>query len=161
MAYYMDLFNGDPQAGGLSVLSAITGSSTRQDITAALVATNATTFPFMQQVLTNTDAVLVASSSASITNISFVALYDAPRNGTLLVKSRLGASPTINRGNPVQFNALALTFSTPTLQLSALLASTASLIATLTVTVAPAGEMLSETGIPMITEGSVIMVTET
>lgn len=112
MAYYMDLFDGDPATRGVSVLSAITGSSTRPDVTSALTQTTAGFYPFQTLRLTNTDTVTVTTSSESTANVSFVALYDADHGGNLVVSIPLGASPTICKGNPVQFRALGLTFVT-------------------------------------------------
>ena len=102
MAYYLELFNGDPDGNGISVMAAIIGSAARQDVTDDLV-------EIRTDVFTNPDTIVIASASASQTNISYVALYDAATDGTLLDTARLGASPTIAKGNPVQFQPLALT----------------------------------------------------
>lgn len=101
MAFYLDLFNGDPEAGGQSVLAAITGSAVRPDVTDDLVITATGDY-------VNPDTIAVAAASLNQTNISWVAIYDAATSGTLLKTLRLGASPTIAKNNPVEFAALAL-----------------------------------------------------
>lgn len=97
---YLDLFDGDPAGTGRSVLSAITGSSTRTDISSQL-----TTVLGIAQ---NTSPIVIATASASQTNISYAAIYSAAADGVLLASGTLSASPTIADGNPVQFNALGL-----------------------------------------------------
>lgn len=155
MAYYLDLFDGDPEANGTSVLEAITGSATRPNVTSDMTLIGAP-----QYRLANTATLTISSASDSVTNISWVALYDAPTDGTRLFNRRLGASPTINEGYPVQFNALSLTFpSGQTIRLSARLNTTAYLAATLTGTI-PAGAMATESDVVMITEDGAIMVTQ-
>lgn len=112
MAYYLDLYNGDPQNGGASVLAAITGSATRTDITDDLVEVTSPTLPFRGHRLTNLDVVTVTTASENVSNVNFAVLYTASNGGSLLYKSSLGAFPvSINKGNPVQFDALGLTFS--------------------------------------------------
>jgi hypothetical protein len=100
---YLDLFSGDPVSGGVSILSAITGSSTRTNIAASLTTVNG--------VARNPDYIAISEESASQTNISYVAIYDAATSGTLLMSGPCSASPTIARGNPVQFNPLGLTIN--------------------------------------------------
>lgn len=102
-AVYLDLFNGNPSAGGVSVLSAITGSSVRTDIASQLTTTLG--------VATNTSPIIVSAASASVTNISWVGLYSASVSGALLMSGPCSASPTIALGNPVQFNSLALSIN--------------------------------------------------
>lgn len=97
---YLDLFDGDPAGSGRSVLSAITGSSTRTDIAADLTT--------ISGVATNPDYIVISSASASQTNVSYVGIFDAATDGTLLMSGPVSASPTIADGNPVQFDPLAL-----------------------------------------------------
>ena len=106
MAYYLDLFNGNPETTGYSVLGAITGSTARLDVTADLV--SATSPPITG--LTNPDSLSISADALAVSNISFAGLYSASSGGSLLKSARLGASPTINKGNPVKFDPLALTF---------------------------------------------------
>lgn len=93
---YLDLFNGDPAAGGYSVLVEITGSSTRTNIASQL------TLP-LDNIAINTNVLTVAASSASVTNVTHVGIYNAASGGTLLMSGTVSATPTIAEGNPVQF----------------------------------------------------------
>jgi hypothetical protein len=106
--YYLDLYNGDPSTTGTSVLATITGSATRTNITSLLAV-----LPQVGSVITttNVEAIVVTTESLSQTNISYVALFDAASGGSLLYSAALGASPTIAKGNPVQFNPLQLAIS--------------------------------------------------
>lgn len=100
---YLDLFDGDPSSGGRSVLSAITGSSTRTNIAANLTTTSG--------IATNTSTIVVSAASESQTNISWVGIYSASISGALLMSGTVSASPTIAIDNPVQFNALGLSIN--------------------------------------------------
>lgn len=102
---YLDIFNGNPLSGGVSVLSAITGSSVRTDI-ASLLTT-------VLGVAKSTDTIVVAASSASTVNTNYVGFYSASTSGALLVSGTLsvvGQSVTV--GNPVVFDALAIQINT-------------------------------------------------
>ncbi len=110
MAYYMDLFKANPLTDpDSSVLEDITGSATRTDITEDLVF--AQPLPYRKRQLTNPDTVVVAAASEAVSNVSFVALFDAATDGNLLTYAALGTQPrTIGLGNPVQFDAMTLSF---------------------------------------------------
>lgn len=97
---YLDLFNGNPASGGVSVLAAITGSATRTNIAASLSTVSG--------VAVNPDFIVITAASASQTNINYVGIYSAASGGTLLMSGTLSASPTIADGNPVQFDPLGL-----------------------------------------------------
>jgi len=96
---YLDLFNGNPTAGGYSVLSAITGSSTRTNIGASLATTN--------EVATNFETIVVSTGSASITNVNWVAFYAASSGGSPLMWApvSVGLTGGVAIGTAVQFNA--------------------------------------------------------
>lgn len=98
---YLDLFNGNPAVGGMSVLLAITGSAARTNIASQI------TLP-LDNLAINTDTITITSASASTTNLSYVGIYNAASGGTLVMSGTVSASPTIASGNPVQFNAEAL-----------------------------------------------------
>jgi hypothetical protein len=100
---YLDLFDGNPSSGGVSVLSAITGSSVRTDIASSLTTTSG--------IATNTSAIVISAESESQTNISYVGIYSASISGALLMSGTVSASPTIALGNPVRFGALGLTIN--------------------------------------------------
>lgn len=99
---YMDLFNGNPLSGGMSVLGTITGSSTRTNIASSLTTTD--------NVATNLDVLTVTGSCAGQTNLSYIAFYTAASGGTLLTYGPLSATspPSIVAGAVVQFNQLSL-----------------------------------------------------
>lgn len=97
---YLDLFDGDPTSGGVSVLAAITGSATRTNIAASLSTVSG--------IAVNPDFIVITSASASQTNISYVGIFNAASGGALLMSGPVSASPTIADGNPVQFNPLGL-----------------------------------------------------
>ena len=97
---YLDLFDGDPAAGGLSVLATITGSATRTNIASSL--------DTVLGIAQNTTPLIISTSSASQTNISYVGIYSAASGGTLLMSGTVSASPSISSGNPVRFDYLGL-----------------------------------------------------
>ena len=100
-ALYFDLFNGNPAAGGVSVLSTITGSATRTNIASDLGTTET-------DIATNPDTLIVSSSIVTAANVSYVALYSAASGGTLLMSGPLSSAPTLVAGYVLQFNALGL-----------------------------------------------------
>lgn len=101
---YLDLFDGDPSSGGVSVLEAITGSATRTDIAADLTTTSG--------VATNTSPIVVSSASENQTNVSWCGLYSASISGALLMSGRVSVTPfTIAEGNPVRFASLGLSIN--------------------------------------------------
>lgn len=101
---YLDLFNGNPASGGVSVLSAITGSSVRTDIASSLT-TN-------MGITTNTDVLMVSAASESQTNVNWCGLYSASISGALLMSGEISVIRTIAEGNPVRFDALGLSINT-------------------------------------------------
>lgn len=135
MAYYLDLFYGDPLKQGVSILSVLTGSALRPDVSSVMAVAS---YPTSN--LINTSTILVTTASQKTVNITHVALYDAPTGGSLVDVAKLGASPTINKGNLVQFDGNALAFPIVpalvpvTITLSASLQFTFLLQANLTVT---------------------------
>jgi len=101
---YLDLFKGEPENGGSSVLAAITGSSVRTDIASQLALARA------NSVYVNPDYVVVTTESASQTNVNWIAFYSASVSGALYWKGAVSASPTIADGNPVSIAPLGLVF---------------------------------------------------
>ena len=98
---YLDLFNGNPTTSlGRSVLSTITGSTTRTNIASDLTTTAG--------IATNLDTLVVSSSIVTAANVSYVGLYNAATGGTLLMSGPLSSSPTLVAGYVLQFNALGL-----------------------------------------------------
>lgn len=100
---YLDLFDGDPTAGGTSILLAITGSATRTNIASNVEAT--ATFA------ENTTDITVTSSALVAHNVSYVGFYTASLDGTLLVSGRVALSqPLIALNTAVVFKAPDLYF---------------------------------------------------
>lgn len=99
---YLDLFDGAPAAGGISVLALITGSSTRTDIGPDLETS-------AQLIATNTDVLVVTTSCLDTVNVTHVGLYSAATAGSLLASGTVSASQLpVAQGVVVQFNALGL-----------------------------------------------------
>ncbi len=105
MAYYLDLFDGDPSDGGSSILLAITGSATRVNVT------DDVSGGYPGYALVNTDTIVVTESALVGANVSYVGLYDQASGGALKFLHRIGAHYTIAKTNLVQFLALNLEFS--------------------------------------------------
>lgn len=103
-ACYLDIFLGDPAAGGTSVLAQITGSATRTNIVADLGTASGKAV--------NPDRIIVAASASAGVNLSYSAIYDAATSGTLLMSGPLNVrGPFVTAGNPVVFDALAITIN--------------------------------------------------
>lgn len=100
---YLDLFNGDPQDGGTSILLAITGSAARTNVFSSLE------LNLTDGVYLNPRVITVTSAAQALANVSHVAIYDAATAGTLLASAVAGAtSPLIDDSAAVQFNQLGL-----------------------------------------------------
>lgn len=102
---FLDLFNGDPQAAGASVLAAVTGSATRPTVTGSLgAAANGSS--------TNAAVVNITSAAAGGGTITHMALYDAATGGNLLASHALtSGNMVVTAGNAIQINAAGLTLS--------------------------------------------------
>jgi hypothetical protein len=99
---YLDLFLGNPASGGMSVLSLITGSSTRTNIGSSLTLNG-------QNVGVNASPITVAAASSDGTNVNFIGLYSAATGGTLLASGRVAASgPLVQAGTAVVIPALGI-----------------------------------------------------
>lgn len=99
---YLDLFDGDPSDGGVSVLEAITGSATRTNIAVNLTTTTSAS--------TNAEPIIIALASEQTTNVSHVGFYSAATAGSLIMSGTVSATyPLIVQGAAVQFDALGIT----------------------------------------------------
>lgn len=98
---YLDLYNGDPQGAGVSVLGTITGSSTRLNVTAAFGAASG-------GVSTNTSTVSVTTSAVGAAPVSHVAFFGASMAGTLIMSNALTVPRSVSIGNNVLFNVSSL-----------------------------------------------------
>ena len=98
---YLDIFNGDPSAGGTSVLAQITGSATRTNIAADL-----TTVLGIAQ---NNAQIVVAAESGATVNTNYIGFYSASSSGALLMSGPLSVNGHfVTVGNPVAFDALGI-----------------------------------------------------
>lgn len=103
---YLDLYDGDPTAGGYSILTAVTGSATRSDIAADVEAND-----FGSGAL-NPEVIAIATASASTVNITHVAFYSAATGGIRLMSGAAStAYPTIAAGMAVSLAAGGLVIS--------------------------------------------------
>ncbi len=101
---YLDIFNGNPSHGGVSVLSSITGSSVRTDIASSLTTQGG--------IAQNLATITVASESDATVNTNYVGIYSASISGALLMSGACSVrGQTVTEGNPVVFDALALTIN--------------------------------------------------
>ena len=100
---YLDLFSGDPTAGGTSILATVTGSSTRTNVASSVEAT--ATFA------ENTVPIVITSASAATSTVTHIGFYTAASGGTLLVSGSVSATPpTIALGTAVTIRAPELYF---------------------------------------------------
>lgn len=102
---FLDLFNGDPQAAGTSIMTAITGSANRVNITAAMgaSATGAST---------NTSTITVTNSATGAGTATHMAIYDAVTGGNLIASHALtSGNLVVSAGNAVQVNPSGVTLS--------------------------------------------------
>lgn len=105
---YLDIFNGDPQSGGSSVLATVTGSATRSSVASALGAASAAS----PSVSSNAALITVSAAASAGATITHIALYDAATAGNLVgSKALTSGSQTVATGNPVTVPALALSIS--------------------------------------------------
>jgi hypothetical protein len=102
---YLDLFNGDPQAAGTSVLAAVTGSANRLNVTAALGAA-------VNGVSTNAAVINIITTATGGATVTHMGMYDAAAAGTLLASHALtSGNLVVTTGNAVQINASGLSLA--------------------------------------------------
>jgi len=104
---YLDFFNGNPTTNGTSVLVSLTGSRTRTNVASQL--TN------VSGIYQNADFIIVTSSASAITNVNYLAVYDAASGGNLLVSGPLavkGPPSSVTAGVPIVFDPLFLQINT-------------------------------------------------
>lgn len=95
---YLDLFDGDPLGGGVSILSA------REDIAVDLTTTDG--------VATNLEVLGISNLASAQANVNYIGIYDASTSGILLMSGPVAATfPTIIPGAAVQFDPLGLTIT--------------------------------------------------
>ena len=94
--FYLDLFDGDPEGTGESVLEDITGSATRTNYAASMGAPSG-------DVALNTAAITPTTQSQNSVNVTHVAIYSAATAGTLLMSAALINPVTVVLYNGVTF----------------------------------------------------------
>lgn len=98
---YLDIFDGDPMSGGVSVLASITGSVTRTNIAASLTT--------ISGVARNPAQIVVAAASGATTNTNYMGLYSASISGALMIHGPLHVrGQTVSAGRPVVFSPVAI-----------------------------------------------------
>ena len=105
---FLDIYNGDPQGAGSSVLATVTGSGTRSSVKAALGAATSAS----PSVSSNASQIVVSASAAAGATITHIALFDAATAGNLLASNALtSGSQTVVTGNPVNVPSSSLSIS--------------------------------------------------
>lgn len=105
---FLDIYNGDPQGAGTSVLATVTGSATRGSVKSALGAASAAA----PSVSSNAATIAVSASAVAGASISHIALFDAATAGNLLASHALtSGTQTVVTGNPVSVPAAGLSIS--------------------------------------------------
>lgn len=94
--FYIDLFDGNPISGGSSVLSAVTGSATRANAASSIGSP-------VEGICGNTVAITFTEASASSSNLTYIAVYDAATAGNLLA-----SGPVFEPQTVVLYNGLAI-----------------------------------------------------
>lgn len=105
---FIDIYNGDPQAAGSSVLLTVTGSATRSSVKAALGAATSAS----PSVSSNASQIVLSASASAGATISHIALFDAATAGNLVASHALtSGTQTVVTGNPVNVPASGLSIS--------------------------------------------------
>lgn len=97
-AIYLDLYDGDPQGAGVSVLTDLTGSATRADISAAMAAASG-------GISANSTTITVTTSALAVATISYAALFTASTGGALIMSNALSSAQVTAIGDLVRFDA--------------------------------------------------------
>ncbi len=96
---YVDLYSGDPQGAGVSVLAALSGSGNRTNIASALGSG-------VNGVVTNAAEYLLIASVAAAASVSHIALFDAVTGGNLIASDSLPTgTKSYDIGDPVRIPA--------------------------------------------------------
>lgn len=100
---YITVFNGDPTAGGTEVISTLTGSANRINMTAAMAAAAA-------GVAASNALITFTNSAVGGATVNYVAEYDAITGGNLLAYTPV-TSKTVAIGDGLSILAGNLTFA--------------------------------------------------
>lgn len=102
---YLDLFLGDPSAGpATSILSRVTGSATRPDISSQLGTISTT----LASTMLNPLPIVVTALALSDAPVTHIGLYSTPTGGMLVLSAPCSCSPPLMKGFAVQFKGGAL-----------------------------------------------------
>lgn len=105
---FVDIYNGDPQGAGSSVLSTITGSATRPSIKSLMSAASAAA----PSVSTNSSSLSLSAAAVAGGTITHIGLFDASTAGNLVASHALtSGTQTVVTGNPVSVPASAVSIS--------------------------------------------------
>jgi len=94
--FYLDLYFGDPETTGISVLFDITGSSNRPNAGSSFGAP-------VENICANTAAVSFTDSAIASVNVSYVAVFDAQTEGNLIASAPLFNPLTVVLYNGAEF----------------------------------------------------------
>lgn len=105
---FVDIYNGDPQAAGASVLATLTGSATRLSIKSLMAAATAAA----PSVSANSAALQLSAAAVAGGTITHLAIFDAATGGNLIASKALtSGTQTITAGNPISVPASAASFA--------------------------------------------------
>lgn len=101
---YISVYNGDPQGAGAEVISTLTGSANRINMTAAVPTTATNT------VSSNADIIFTTAAVGSAT-VTHVGISNAITAGTLYASAAVSASKTPAVGDGLRILSGSLTFT--------------------------------------------------
>lgn len=95
-AIYIDLFDGNPEETGQSILADLTGSSTRIDITSNMGAAN-------NGVSVNESEIVIVNFAQTGANLVYFGIYTASTGGSLIMSSPVTSPGYVVADNGVAF----------------------------------------------------------
>lgn len=98
---YITIFDGEPGAGGTEVISTITGSANRQDMTTAMAAA-------VSAAAANDTLITFTAAAVGAADVDWVAIYSAITGGTLMGKAAV-TPKSIGIGDSLTIQVGALT----------------------------------------------------
>jgi hypothetical protein len=94
---FLDVFNGDPSAGGTSVLATVTGSATRPSVKSALGAPTSAD----PAVSSNAAVFTLSASAVGVASMAWLALFDAATAGNRVTRAAVtGGAVSSVTGQP-------------------------------------------------------------
>ena len=99
-SFYLDLYDGDPDQGGTSVLSTLTGSATRTNYAAIMID--------VADVASNNTVITVTEEAAESAVVAWVVIFDAATAGNILLSGELVNPQTVTMWNGAAFAVGAL-----------------------------------------------------